>query len=348
MNDTHKTNRTPISSFNKKPIELTNEKFDQQLKNYSLIISAKGVELHKNDSCNQSSQRPILISVLPILFQDTFSQFTTAQINAYHRQIINYKGSLWADNIIYSYLNSISNTEQLPEILITYDYNCIYEKEFLNRFYDQQKFNTRRYYHTKNENYRDYSKIIKVLAYDLLVMVVQKNGFNTDAKPREWYELLNPKLEQKIIVPGLRDYFCNSYYLPFIKKFGQKSVEYLDRNICKRIHPEEMKVLIEQNLAPEIKVFVMPFSYARHIKNMLEYEIVLPDDGEMAIPIQMLVKKEAYVKHNQLLRYLTSKELGKEFAKAGYFSTHPGIQTRFSSYIDYEFISNTRHHLSML
>jgi len=334
-----KINKTVLAPTINKAPELTDEIVNLQLQNYYLATSKKGIEIHKKNNCDEPPQKPVLISVLPKLFQSVFSGLIDEHFNDYNTQIINHKGSLWSDNIIFSHLNSITSTQQLPDILITYDYNCIYEKGFLNRFYDQERFSTSSYYHARQDQYRDYAKIIKVLAYDQFVMVVQKKGFNTYAKPREWYELLNPLLEQKIIVPGMRDYFCNSYYLPYIKRFGQKSVEYLNKNIANRMHPEEMTTLIEQNLNPEVTVFIMPYSYAQSIKNTLDFEIVLPDDNEMAIPIQMLIKKEAHTKHKRLLKFLTSEELGNEFIKAGYFSTHPNLQNKFSSLIDWEFVS---------
>ncbi len=336
-------NKKDLKSISKKKQKDISQNINNvQLRNYYLATSKKGFELYKKDNTEKACSSPFLISVLPKLFQKAFLRLFSDHFPYFNDQVIIHNGSLSGDNIIYDYIDNIESTNQLPEIMLTSDYNSVYHLDFLRIFDAEEHLYPTKPFHSSRFSPRDYSKIIKVLAYDTLVMVIRKSAFANCSKPREWYELLNPKLKQKIVLPGKRDYFCNAFYLPFIERFGLPSIEYLNKNTKGWYHPEEMLWMIDNNNYPEVSIFVMPFSYAKNIDNNLDYEILIPNDGEIGIPIQLITKKEAYQKHCSIIDFLTGKELAMEFEKYGYYTnTHTlnsNSKNRKIYTVDWEFL----------
>ncbi len=340
----------------KKQNKTTTDCENMQSRNYYLGTSEKGYELIKKKDEEQGVQKPYLISVLPILFQEEFKNLLIKEFPDYNDNVLVHKGSIWADNVIYNHIDTLKSTEQMPEILLTNDLNSIFHKKFLNLIFEEEKWHLQDYYFgISGENVKRncFSKLLGVLAYDMLVMVVRKSEFLYDlSQPREWYELLNPKLEQRMIIPGDRDFFCNSFFFPFIKRFGLTSIDYLKNNIKDRIHPEEMLWMINSGNDKDISLFVMPYSYAKKISNNLDYDIVFPEDGEIGIPIHMMVKNSTYERYPDIIDFLFGKKLGEAFERLGYYSTNKSVRSRYGSRlvntIDWDYLMTNNVDLKLL
>jgi ABC-type Fe3+ transport system substrate-binding protein len=306
------------------------EKTEQNvpLYNYHLTTSEKGFELRTNDDINTGVKKPYFISIVPKIFQKNFQKLFLNTFPSYtesnNNEVVFFNGSIYADNILYDYIDTIDSTEQLPDILFTNDFNSVYHRCFMDSFLNYNNFENP--YLPMNTSLaeskaKQHSQLLNILAYDALVMVIRRPNYNSMPIPREWYELLNPKLNNKIIVPGYQDFFCNTLYFHFVKDFGYQAIEHLAKNSCVMIHPEKMVEMINSGIMSEVSVFVMPYSYVRKIENKIDYKVIIPDDGAIAIPIQMMVKKGAYEKYPEIIDFLTGEELGAEFEKCGFFST---------------------------
>jgi hypothetical protein len=295
--------------------------------NYNVDLSKRGIGLHE-DALADKAIEPFIISVLPKLFQRNYKRlfsntFPHYQGNANGAVTLN--GSIYPDNIFYNYIENIHSVEELPDILITNDFNGLYHKRFVENFLTDENFEAPGSlvpFINSGLNTVPCSHLLKILAYDVLVMVIRKSDFLKISSPREWYELLNPKLNRKLVLPGTQDFFCNTFYFHFVKNFGYKAIQQISDNILDRIHPEKMVKVINSGNDTETSVFVMPYSYALKLRNILDYETIIPVNDAIIIPVQMLQKRGACEKHREIINFLLSDELGKEFERQGFFSTN--------------------------
>jgi ABC-type Fe3+ transport system substrate-binding protein len=262
-----------------------------------------------------------LVAILPVTIQEEFKSLFGNKFPAYAgdgKGTVLYSGHIHLDNISYSRIESFSTIHQFPDIFISSDINCLYHRK--SKLLNERNFEAFRY--SMNPAFSDSgmehpSKLFRYLAADAMVMVADRNKFRNRQLPREWYELLNPALNSDIIFCGDIDFHCNTTFIHFVKYYGFPAIEQLTKNTLCRIHPSEMLESINSGNKLDASVYVMPYSYARHIQNNIDYQVIWPEDGAIALPIQMLVKKGAYEKHKELIRYLTGSDMGKLFAANG-------------------------------
>jgi ABC-type Fe3+ transport system substrate-binding protein len=95
-------------------------------------------------------------------------------------------------------------------------------------------------------------------------------------------------------------------------------------------------------------VYVMPYSYAKEIRNKLDYEIIWPNDGAILIPVQLLVKKGASEKYKDVIRFLMGEEVGKMFYEHGLIAANSKAANEFPgkklNWIGWNFLKNGELH----
>ncbi len=320
--------------------------------NYNLSVSDKGFELSGKQALladdQKNSGNPFMVTILPLVlqaaFKDTF--FTSFPGFAHsHSGVVTLNGSMYPDNVFYKFLEEPGSIDSLPDILVTTDFNSIYHRPFWDRFLNSQYFERidipSPSFYTR-AGWDHLSSPLKLIASDLLVMVVDKSKFLYRGVPREWYELLNPSFTGEIIVPGNRDFFCNTFYYYYVKNFGYDAIRQLALNTCMRAHPGDMLKQIEGGNPLDASVFVLPYSYAKDIEDKFGYEIVWPEDGAIMIPVQMLVKRGAYEKQKRVVDFLTGPVFGSVVQRHGLVSTNTKVFRRFGktaiNWIGWEFL----------
>ena len=322
---------------------------------YDIDTSKKGFELsyHQNEPQSRKAKctKTFIISMLPFAFQPAFKKAFT---KAFPQYAGNDKGSailtgnINSDNVFYKQIEKLTTTDQLPDILITSDFNSLYHTNFKVNLLNTANFETLNFpLHPiyAKADFAHPSNLMGMLASDVLVMVVDKSKFEDKAFPYEWYELLNPTLRNSIVFCGDIDFSCNTVYYPFVKNFGFDAIKQLVNNTLAYIHPADMLHLIHSGNRISASVYVMPYSYARSIQNKFDYQIIWPNDGAIPIPIQMLVKKGAYEKHEDIINFLKGKTLGEEFEKNGFLATNPNASKQCPdsnlNWVGWNFIENS-------
>jgi ABC-type Fe3+ transport system substrate-binding protein len=327
--------------------------------NYSISASKNGFELAGNQIKGRVKKHkyitPFIISVWPKVFQPIFQKLflkTYPQYAGSEKGSIIQMGSLHYDNIFYKHIESLTSVDQLPDILVTSDFNNLYHRNFMQKFLNTQNFETLHFpLHPifSDAQFADPSRLFGMLGSDALVMVVNKSKFLDLQTPREWYELLNPSLLNRIVLCGDRDFFCNTFFYHYIKTYGFEAVKLLAKNTLWHLHPEEMLDSINfSSLSGNdvgASVYVMPYSYARNITNKFDYQIIWPDDGAMLIPIQMLVKKGTLEKHSKVINFLTGEALGRGLEQHGFLATNPNTSKQYPgssiNWIGWNFIEDS-------
>jgi hypothetical protein len=320
--------------------------------NYAIKATENGFELVKTHGDKQKPEytKPFIISILPLAFQSAFKDLfskTFPQHAGNSNGSVILTGSVNYDNIFYHYIEAITSTEQLPDILITSDFNSLYHRGFKRCLLNSKNFETLNIPMHSIYSHIDFahpSQLFGMIASDALVMVVDKWKFGNRCLPREWYELLSPTLHKSVAFCGDRDFFCNTTYFHFVKNFGYAVLNQLVNNTLTRIHPEEMLHSIHLGNKIGASVYVMPYSYAMNIQDKLDYQVVWPEDGAILIPMQMLIKKGTSEKHQEVIDFITGKALGTELEKKGFIATNPETSKLHSgtklNWIGWDFIDH--------
>jgi len=162
-----------------------------------------------------------------------------------------------------------------------------------------------------------------MLTSNLLVMVVDTEMFPDEKVPKCWACLLEDNLSGSIVFRGDKDFFCNAAFFPFYKQWGMDAIRSLGKNTLTGMHPSEMVKSLNQGNPVGAKVYVMPYSFAIKIRNTERYKIIIPTNGAIASPVQMLVKKGAYQKHRKIIDFIVGKKMGTAFEKLGFPSVNP-------------------------
>lgn len=316
------------------------------------ILSNKSIGKQVFDSPHLSkhSQTPnFMVAMLPKHIQSGFQNLFTAKYPEYNKSekgAIIYNGHTYADNIFYNQLGKISKADQFPDILITSDINCLFlYRTGLYNDLNFETFSTQYNSCFAGSGLEHPRKIFRFLGAEALVMVVDRNKMTHTQLPREWYELLNPALEDSLVLCGDTDYFNYTIYLHYVRDFGLEAVRQLHKNTLERMHPEDMVRVLNNNNSLSGSIYVMPYSWAKQIDNKLDYQIVWPEDGAIVLPIQMLVRKSIADKYRNVTRFLGGQEVGNFLRENGLVSTNPrvthAVQGRKLNWLGWEFIRNS-------
>jgi len=317
------------------------------------VISNKeidmGVVRYDTPHLKKHKANTFIVSILPIALQHAFKSLFAEKFPQYaedgHGSVI-FSGSTHLENVFYNKIETLSSVSQFPDILITTDVNSLYHRT--SRLLNERNFETfQQSLHTiyNNTKISHPSNVFGFLAAEAMVMVVDRSKYEDKQPPREWYELLNPALKNSVVFCGDRDFHCNTVFLHFVKEYGYEAIKQLSNNTLIRVHPEDMLQSIDSGNKINALVYVMPYSYAKNIRNTFDYEIIWPNDGAILLPIQMLVKKEAFEKNRDIIRFLMGEEMGKLFEKHGLVATNSKVANEFPgrklNWIDWNFIKNS-------
>lgn len=230
------------------------------------------------------------------------------------------EGNLNQELSYYPYVDRLESGDELPDIIISSDFNTFYGKRFREKFvsteiftgYDQPPFNPA--YKTAGiiEPRGDYS----VITVNPLVMIVNKDQLKGRPLPTCWDDLLDPVWEKSIVLRGGNGFFCHAVLLPVYKKHGPEGLKKLAKNVCLGMHPSQMVKRIDSN--GEGAIYVMPEFFAKRIKNTLRYQIVWPKDGALASPVTLQAKREKLTELKPILDFLTGTELSQTLANVGF------------------------------
>jgi len=357
LNET-KIEMLPFASLTQKPGNAETNVTRSLLEGNSLfpIMSDKeinmGVVRYDTPHLKKHKANTFIVSILPVALQLAFKSLFTEKFPQYaengHGAVV-FNGSTCLENVFYNKIETLASANQFPDILITTDINSLYHRT--SRLLNDRNFETFHYpLHSvyTGTKISHPANVFVFLGAEALVMVVDKSKYNNTQPPQEWYELLNPSLKSSIAFCGDKDFHCNTVFLHFVKEYGYGAISELSKNALVRVHPEEMLQLIDSGNKIDASVYVMPYSYAKRIQNLFDFEIIWPNDGAILIPVQLLVKKGAFEKYKDVIRFLTGEEVGKMFEEHGLVATNSKVKNQFSgkklNWIGWDFIRNSELH----
>lgn len=295
-----------------------------------------------NDSLNQQATTSAtdkalhelhFMAMLPCGLRNPFKDFLEKHILGHPSEYagLDYlaEGNVNHELSYYPMLDHVSSAEELPEIMLASDVNNFFHRPFQKRFVGKDIFETFTPYTPNNylekAGFADPSGNYTMLTANMLVMAVDTERLGKKPMPAIWADLLTDDFEDEIIMRGEDDFFCNAVMLPFYKDLGFPAIRQMAKNIRTGKHPAEMVKLAEKGGEEAATIYIMPYFFAKKIKNP-KVKLLWPEDGAIASPVFMMVRKSAMKKHESLLNFLLSKEVGEMLVGRYFPSIHPEVE----------------------
>jgi ABC-type Fe3+ transport system substrate-binding protein len=189
--------------------------------------------------------------------------------------------------------------------------------ESLNRDFDNERISL-----------KDPKGQYTTLAVVPAVFLVNTEELNGRKMPLSWEDLLGSEFENSISLP-LNDFdLFNALLLSIHKEFGEEGIRRIGRAHMRSMTPAEMVKSNVRNTSSGIPtVTVMPYLFARMVREESPLKPVWPMEGAVISPIFLLSKKDKRDKVKPLVDYFMSREVGQMLATSGKFpSTHPEVE----------------------
>lgn len=253
-----------------------------------------------------------------------------ARIEREHRLRVRYavEGNVNQELSYYPYINTLKKVEELPDIIISADFNAFYGHRFYNRFVASKEITS----YSAITTTRSFTEAgivdpeghYTVLGVNPLVLVVNTDQLNGRPLPTGWADLLDPMWQDSLTLRGNSAFFCHAVLLPIFRDYGAAGLKKLAGNVLQGMHPAQMVKLIDIN-APGA-LYIMPEFFAQRVKHQQRLQIVWPAEGALASPVTLQVKASRIDELKPLLEILTGIDLAQTLAGAGFPVPHAEVR----------------------
>lgn len=274
-----------------------------------------------------------LLALMPCGLKMPFSRAITAFLEEAKIQYgldITYavEGNLNQELSYYSYVERIDDIDELPDIIVSADFNTFYGQRFYEKYVANGLMSGYGSY-SPNEHYINAGIVepngeYSVLGINPLVMVANLDEVGDRPLPTCWKDLLDPMWKRSVTLRGGNGFFCHAVLLPTYQKYGKEGLEQLGDNVLRGLHPAQMIKHIDGGEPGAI--YVMPEFFAHRSRKQDRIKIIWPDDGALASPVTLQVKKSKIEELKPVLDYLTGKELAKVLVGARFPVPHADIE----------------------
>jgi len=324
-------NLTKIGRFTRLETMLKSNNIDVDSFVESLNILLK--EERKVSKTSMDQQENLhFAAMLPCGLRNPFKEFTESFIEENEKLDLDFnyliEGNVNHELSYYPLLDNIKDESELPDIVMASDVNNFFHRPFVERFVDKGVFETYTPYspneYLQKANYADPQNHYTMFTANMLIMVVDKQKLGDRKMPEKWEDLLAPCFANDIIMRGEDDFFCNAVLLPFYKEWGMPAIKTLATNIKSGKHPAEMVKLAGKGSDEGAAIYIMPYFFSKRIKSD-KVAVVWPEDGAIASPVFLLVKKDKVQKNKVLLDFLLGETMGKMLQNRYFPSIHPDL-----------------------
>lgn len=257
--------------------------------------------------------------------------------------------SFFNDHLDYEdYLEHFEEPDEIPDIIMTAGYGFFYKK-FMDRFVAKGIFadvinrpvNSR----LAEAGIIDPDGHFTVIGANVLVMVVDKNRLGNIPMPKTWGDLLKPEYENKVVMRGHGDIFCDVVQLNYYKDYGAAGVEQLGRSVKYGLHPAQMVKELTSSRKDVPPIHIMPYFFYKTMKESDNIKVLWPEDGVLTYPISVLIKADKMQELQELAEYLTGPEIARICAEAYFPATHGDVKVNLPEHVKlkwlgWDFIKN--------
>jgi ABC-type Fe3+ transport system substrate-binding protein len=233
----------------------------------------------------------------------------------------------------YALVDHFESIDDMPDIIVTPGFNSFFHRPFVDRFIKPGLFTSVSTYsgdrHLARLGMIDPQGQYTMLAVNLLVMVADHARLGNRPAPETWKDLLEPVYRKSVAIRGNHDEsFCETLLLSIHKDYGDNGVSRLGENVRYGWHPSRMVKAANGGSADAPAVSVMPYFFARHLRNREGISIIWPRDGALVSPVTMLVKTEKRAELQPLIDFLSGAQVAEICAGASFPALHPGVDNR--------------------
>ncbi|WP_028579002.1 ABC transporter substrate-binding protein [Desulfogranum japonicum] len=228
----------------------------------------------------------------------------------------------------YSFVNTINEVSELPDIIVSADFNSFFGNRFYKRFVETGLFTgygsvdpTEAY---TNAGIIDPLGHYHVMGINPLVMVANLDQIGERQLPQTWQDLLSSQWKRSVTLRGGNGFFCHAVLLPTYQQYGDDGLRALSANVFQGLHPSQMVKQIDANGPGAI--YVMPEFFAHRVKHQERVKIIWPEDGALASPVTLQTKADRIDELRPVLDYLTGPELAQSLVGARFPVPHKSVQ----------------------
>ncbi|MGB8452827.1 MAG: ABC transporter substrate-binding protein [Anaerocolumna sp.] len=210
---------------------------------------------------------------------------------------------MWMDESSY-----IPQKEELPKIIISSGVNSFYRRDFREKAIKEKYF--KKVSGTEEIINRDFSDTkggYHIMALNYLVMVVDLTKLNGRLIPKSFAELLDSNFEKEVAIRGKKSRYCETTLFGIYKDFGMEGIVKLSRLVGFGGHPAEMIKKIGSGVKESPTISIVPYFYAKLMKNNKNAEIVYPEEGAIVSPVTMLVRSDASKNLERVANWFTGE-----------------------------------------
>ncbi|AHV97250.1 ABC transporter substrate-binding protein [Paenibacillus sabinae] len=150
------------------------------------------------------------------------------------------------------------------------------------------------------------------------VMMIDETRIGSLPRPREWADLMNPVYEDNVIVIGSPEKVSELLLMYTHKEHGDEGIRRLGVTIKDGWHGSRMAKTAGSGSSEGAAIYVLPWAFARFSPRPDKVSVVWPEDGAIANPLFMLVRKDRYQELEPIARYMTGPRLGREVAACSF------------------------------
>jgi ABC-type Fe3+ transport system substrate-binding protein len=230
----------------------------------------------------------------------------------------------------YALVDHFESIDDMPDIIVTPGFNSFFHRPFVERFIKPGLFTSVSTFagdlHLARLGVIDPQGQYTMLAMNLLVMVADHARLGDRPAPATWNDLLEPAYRKSVAIRGNRDgSFCETLLLSIHKDHGENGVSRLGENVRYGWHPSQMVKAAATGSADAPAVSVMPYFFARHLRDRQGISIIWPEDGALVSPVTMLVKTGKREVLQPLVDFLTGAQVAGICAGASFPAVHPAV-----------------------
>ena len=275
-----------------------------------------------------------LLALLPcpvkVPFEQAFREFIKESQHNLEKFSFRLEGHINHHLSFYDLLEKAQAKTDLPNIMITPGVNRFMGHTFQKKFLGQNIFaREQNYFHrpeSLQSNLVDSKGYYFILAINPLVIVVDHTQIGDVPVPSCWADLLLPHYKGQIVMRGQKETFCETVLLSFYKEFQLDGIRRLANNVKLGCHPSEMAKHAGTGKSGWPAISLMPYFFAKTIRNADNVTIIWPEDGVIASPITMMVQNTAIPHLRPVIDFLTGPAMGKLWSNAFFFAPFSEIK----------------------
>ena len=227
----------------------------------------------------------------------------------------------------YSYIKTLKTITELPDIIVSADFNSFYGHSFYRKFVADRSL-TGYGIPEPGEAFEsagilDPNGEYSVLGINPLVMVANLDEIGDRPLPTSWADILDSIWQRSLTLRGGNEFFCHAVLLPIYQDHGEQGLRQLAANVLRGLHPAQMVKQIDAG-APGA-VYVMPEFFAHRVKKQDRIKIIWPEDGALASPVTLQVKRSRIAELQPILDYLTGPDLAQALVGARFPVPHRSV-----------------------